>query len=621
VLTSFAVVGCSSGGSSASSIPPETATATPSFAPAAGNFTAAQTVTVSDATAGATIYYTTDGTTPTNASSVYSAPIQVGTTTTIKALAYAAGDLDSNAVSATYTINQQAAAAPTFSPAAGTYASAQSVTLADATPGATIYYTLDGSTPTAASTKYTGAIAVSATTTIQAIATASGFSTSAISSAVFTINTPLAATPTFSPAAGTYTSAQNVTLADATPGATIYYTTSGTAPTTSSTRYTSAIPVSATTTIEAIASASGYTTSAAASATYTIGTTATTINQKLGKPNRVLMGLGANNSLSDMQTQGIAVDIIDTYLPGVGSGSWINYNSPSGSYVSNVASQDIGYGAIPMFTLYGMAQNGDGNISDINQSSFMDSYWSQARLMFQQIGSYHKPTLVNLEPDFWGYVENDAPNNDPTQLAAVVNDQSECSSLPNTAAGIAMCLLAMGRQYAPQALIGYPASFFGENAPTVANFMSKIGAQNADFIVAQTSDRDAGCPESSSPPPECQGRTGPFYWDENNVTTPNFQQSLTMWSTYRSDLPNSLPILWWQTPLGVPSSTPGGTTNHYRDDHVDYMMKNTNQYGAIDSFGIVFSGGASSQTGIATDGGEFATLLKTYLSSGGSEVY
>ena len=51
------------------------------------------------------------------------------------------------------------------------------------------------------------------------------------------------------------------------------------------------------------------------------------------------------------------------------------------------------------------------------------------------------------------------------------------------------------------------------------------------------------------------------------------------------------------------------------------MMKNTNQYGAIDSFGIVFSGGASSQTGIATDGGEFATLLKTYLSSGGSEVY
>lgn len=346
-----------------------------------------------------------------------------------------------------------------------------------------------------------------------------------------------------------------------------------------------------------------------------------TINSKLGKPNRVLMGLGSYNSISNMQSQGIQADIIDTYLSGVGSSSWISYSSPSGSYVSNVASQDNAYGAIPMFTLYGMAQNGDGNISDINQSSFMDSYWSQARLMFQKLGSYGKPALVNLEPDFWGYVEADAPDNDPTRLAAVVNNQSECSSLPNTAAGIAECLLQMGRDYAPKALIGYPASFFGETAPTVANFMSKIGAQNGDFIVAQTSDRDAGCMEVSSPPPECSGRgNGPFYWDENNKNTPNFDVGISTWSTYRSDLPNSLPILYWQTPLGVPSSTPGGSTNHYRDDHVDYMIKNAYQYGDNDTFAIVFSGGASSQTNINTDGGEFATLLKAYLSNGGNGV-
>jgi hypothetical protein len=347
---------------------------------------------------------------------------------------------------------------------------------------------------------------------------------------------------------------------------------------------------------------------------------AQTINSRLGKPNRVLMGLGSYNTIANMQSQGIQSDIIDTYLPGVGSSSWISYSSPSGSYVGNTANQDNAYGAIPMFTLYGMAQNGDGSIADINQSSFMNSYWSQARLMFQQIGSYGKPTLVNLEPDFWGYVELDAPSNDPTKLAAVVNDQSECSSLPNTAAGIAECLLKMGRQYAPQALIGFPASFFGETAPTVATFMQKIQAQNADFIVAQTSDRDAGCAESSNPPSECQGRTGPFYWDENNQNTPNFQQSLTLWSSYRGDLGSNLPILWWQTPLGVPSSTPGGTTNHYRDDHVDYMMKNAYQYGNIDTFGIVFSGGASSQTNITTDGGEFASQLSSYLSHGGNGI-
>jgi hypothetical protein len=61
------------------------------------------------------------------------------------------------------------------------------VTISDATPGATIYYTEDGTTPTASSTPYTGPISVAATTTIQAIAVASGFTNSAVASATYTI--------------------------------------------------------------------------------------------------------------------------------------------------------------------------------------------------------------------------------------------------------------------------------------------------------------------------------------------------------------------------------------------------------------------------------------------------
>jgi len=359
------------------------------------------------------------------------------------------------------------------------------------------------------------------------------------------------------------------------------------------------------------------------SVTVTVQGGTATINSKLGKPNRVLMGLGAGNAISDIQAQGIQPDVIDTYLVGVGSSSWIGWNSPSGSYVTDTANSVNAIGAIPMFTLYQMAQNGDGNISGISQSSFMDSYWSQARLMFQLIGSYGKPTLVNLEPDFWGYVELQAPNGDPTKLAAVVSDQPECSSLPNTASGIAACMLQLARTYAPNALVGYPESFWGEIAPQVASFMNEVGAQNGDFIVAQTSDRDAGCYEdpSSDAASVCSGRgSGPFYWDETNQTSPNFTESLTQLSTYQSGLGNNLPIVWWQTPLGVPSSTPGGTDYHYRDDHVDYMLKNASQYGNIGTFGIVFSCGADYQTSITTDGGEFATLLKQYLSSGGAPV-
>lgn len=79
------------------------------------------------------------------------------------------------------------AATPKFSLASGTYDSARKVTITDATPGATVYYTLRGGTPTASSAKYTGAVTVSSTESIKAIAVAKGYSTSAVASETYTI--------------------------------------------------------------------------------------------------------------------------------------------------------------------------------------------------------------------------------------------------------------------------------------------------------------------------------------------------------------------------------------------------------------------------------------------------
>ena len=77
------------------------------------------------------------------------------------------------------------------------------------------------------------------------------------------------ATPTFNPEAGAYTSAQKVEISTTTDGATIYYTTDGTDPTTNSNAYTAAITVSTTTTIKAIAVKDGMVNSSVAIATYT----------------------------------------------------------------------------------------------------------------------------------------------------------------------------------------------------------------------------------------------------------------------------------------------------------------------------------------------------------------
>ncbi len=81
----------------------------------------------------------------------------------------------------------QMAATPTFSIAGGTYSSAQFVILSDTTSGAVIHYTVDGSTPTSASPIASGTITVSSSQTINAIAQAGGFATSAVASAAYTI--------------------------------------------------------------------------------------------------------------------------------------------------------------------------------------------------------------------------------------------------------------------------------------------------------------------------------------------------------------------------------------------------------------------------------------------------
>jgi hypothetical protein len=80
------------------------------------------------------------------------------------------------------------AATPVITPAGGTYTSAKSVSIGSATAGSSVYYTVNGETPTTASTLYSGPITVSTTQTVKAIAIASGFSTSAVASASFTIN-------------------------------------------------------------------------------------------------------------------------------------------------------------------------------------------------------------------------------------------------------------------------------------------------------------------------------------------------------------------------------------------------------------------------------------------------
>jgi len=406
--------------------------ATPTFSPAEGTYTEAQNVTISCETEGATIYYTLDGEEPTASSAVYSSPIAISETTTVKAMAAKDGMLDSEVATAVYTIDIPTPPTPStvftrltnhtdvtdegtymIVDVAGGYAltsangsasapSVVAVTIEDdaitgeidealqwnftAVSGGykispindaeSFLYTTNtnngvrvgtnennvwelditdaskpnyhgfknvaftrylgvynnqdwrtytsihanientqieifvlGSAPTPPTT-YTvsvasgianGIVEVSPTTavegdTITVTATpAEGYELATLTysynsttididqeamqflmpAANVTVNAtfseiPNVAAPTFTPATGSYITAQEVTIACETEGATIYYTTDGTEPTTTSSVFTEPFTVSATTTVKAFAVKNGMNNSDIASATYTI---------------------------------------------------------------------------------------------------------------------------------------------------------------------------------------------------------------------------------------------------------------------------------------------------------------------------------------------------------------
>ena len=161
--------------------------ATPVITP--GTETASSTVRVSitDATSGASIYYTTNGTTPTSSSTPYTRPFPVSTTTTVESVAIQ-GSLTSGVASATYTF-AAAVAPPTFTPASGIFTGSVMVSINDATSGALIYYTTDGTTPVAGqgtTQQYLNPLTFTKSTQLKAIAV-SGAQSSKVASGAYRV--------------------------------------------------------------------------------------------------------------------------------------------------------------------------------------------------------------------------------------------------------------------------------------------------------------------------------------------------------------------------------------------------------------------------------------------------
>ena len=464
----------------------------PSVSPPPGPYSGAQFVTLTDATPAATIHYTVDGTTPTPASPVYGAPLLISTTTTVQALAVAAGHPNSAVTSATYTIAPgngptavnlapsdnvvaiAAAGAPvpgggldgsggayaqnfigasltwagaTYSFGAAGVSDAASgaiialpaanaaavsllatavngnqpnqkfvVTYTDGTtasftqsvsdwhtpqayPGESTVLTMPyrltstGATHAGTYNLYGYAFAVNAAKTIRSLTLPANRNVVvlAVDVAATAGALPPAAGPGFSPAPGPYPGPQAVMLTDATPGAVIYYTTTGSPPTVNSSRYISGTPVeiAATATIQAMAAAAGYQNSSVTSATYTIATSSVPQPVSLAAVGNVVAVAASGSPVPhgglDGSGDAFAENLVGTALNWAGAGFTLGaagtYNGVSGGTLPLPAGNDA--------TLSLLATAVHGN--QTNQT-FVVTYTDGSSSTFSQsLSDWHTP--------------------------------------------------------------------------------------------------------------------------------------------------------------------------------------------------------------------------------------
>jgi hypothetical protein len=329
------------------------------------------------------------------------------------------------------------------------------------------------------------------------------------------------------------------------------------------------------------------------------------------------------------------------------SGSWWGcYNTPPGMYATYFLQGAAAATPpqIPMFTYYEILQTAQATISGFQEGTaeatqaatntgIMTRYYNDWRFLLQTIGQ--AKALLHIEPDFWGYVRQAG---DPTALPAAVGsvNSADCGALPSTIAGMGQCMIAMVRKYAPNALVGLQASAWNiagnadpsldvtVDAKAVATVLAACGQSKADFVVVETSDRDAGYYQIVE--------NKDTWWDPTDKMRPDYAQDLT-WITALTEA-LGVPALYWQTPLGNSMGT--NTNNSYKDNRVDYFFGGSASQvesgaavtvpphwtglAAAHVVGVAFGAGAGGQTTPDTDGSNLATKAKAYLGSGGQSL-
>jgi hypothetical protein len=305
--------------------------------------------------------------------------------------------------------------------------------------------------------------------------------------------------------------------------------------------------------------------------------------------------------IPETRAQGCAWDMRYQYLSGgVNTGNkWYG-----GAFVTNYLNESEKLGTIPVFSWYMMYQSrpgiqagrgeAGGNKMNCENADTMRDYFTDLRAFMQAAGAWGRPVVFHHEPDLWGYfrIAPEFRPNDPDTVRVLVKSSGipEVAEYPDTAAGFGRAIAGLRDRLAPNVLLAWHASKWGNPAPKAfAEFVLKCGKW--DLIFTDPSDRDSAW------------KIARGYHAEGAWWTDKDFESFRDWSGDLHRL-TGLPLIAWQIPIGnTVMAACNNTPGHYMDNRVQYWLegypanRRIAEWAACGYIALLFGGGAEKCTG------------------------
>lgn len=270
------------------------------------------------------------------------------------------------------------------------------------------------------------------------------------------------------------------------------------------------------------------------------------------------------------------------YLAGGPNDGWTTWEG--GTLVADYIRESRRAAMTPVFSYYVLLQSSPGEGSEaqrlergLSDTAVMQDYFTRLRTFFQQASTAGGTVVLQVEPDLWGYLQQRAGDGGPANIPAKVRATgvADLAGLPDTAQGFAAAVRLLRDRYAPNVLLGYHLSSWGNGhdfiygdppdatveraAADALDFYLGLGTR-FDLVFAEFADRDAGFKQAQD-----GDRGASWFGPEDFRRHTLFVSRFVRGSGLRAVL--------WQIPYGnTRLRTLNNTWGHYQDNRVETLL-------------------------------------------------